>query len=83
MRVQKTSFLKYLNLTKLIFKAEMSIFVSRTFFKSLPMCSIVPDCGDDIKIAWGYKKNKVKPRNKVWAVRFETDFFLRQELKEL
>ena len=21
--------------------------------------------GDDIKIAWGYKKNKVRPRNKV------------------
>lgn len=37
----------------------------KTFFKSLPMCSIVPDCGSsDIKIAWGNKKNKVRPRNK-------------------
>ena len=68
MRVQKTSFLKYVSReqrTRLL--RLLLILVFRSFFKSLPLCSIVPDgcTGDDIKIAWGYKKNKVRPRNKV------------------
>ena len=68
MRVQKTSFLKYVSReqrTRLL--RLLLILVFRSFFKSLPLCSIVPDgcTGDDIKIAWGYKKNKVRPWNKV------------------
>ena len=68
MRVQKTSFLKYVSReprTRVL--RLLLIVVFRSFFKSLPLCSIVPDgcTGDDIKIAWGYKKNKVRPRNKV------------------
>ena len=68
MRVQKTSFLKYVSREQRtrLFRLLL-ILVFRSFFKSLPLCSIVPDgcTGDDIKIAWGYKKNKVRPRNKV------------------
>ena len=37
----------------------------RKFFSSLPMCSVIPDCGsEEMKIAWGSKKNKVLPDNK-------------------
>ena len=47
-------------------KKRLKFFNDRKFFATLPMCSLVPECGSgDMKISWGNKKNKVKPNKKV------------------
>ena len=46
--------------------------VYKKFFSSLPLCSVLPECGSS-GLAWGSKKNKVLPRNKQESVKCQVE----------
>jgi hypothetical protein len=53
-----------------IYERAINVWSRRKFFSSLPLCSLVPDCGGETRLVWGSNRNKVLPnRNQVdWQI---------------